>query len=153
MSILLPEKPLSRSVAAKGDFLRELCGRADCAGLGIDPGFIHERQALSDAQNVSFRREYFDPTTVDTPADLVVCRHTLEHIDAVGKFVRDVRRMIGDRADVGVFFETPDMRRVLEEGAYWDIYFEHCSYFTSGSHAAPVPESGFRCDQSLSRIR
>ena len=43
--------------------------------------------------------------------------------------------MIRDRSDVGIFFETPDVRRVLDEGAFWDIYFEHCSYFTLGSHA------------------
>ncbi len=43
---------------------------------------------------------------------------------------------------VGVFFETPDVRRVLGEGAFWDIYFEHCSYFTLGSHARLFRRAG-----------
>jgi hypothetical protein len=38
--------------------------------------------------------------------------------------------MIGERDDTAVFFETPDAKRVLAEGAFWDIYYEHCSYFS-----------------------
>ena len=34
------------------------------------------------------------------------------------------------------------MRRVLEEGAFWDIYYEHCSYFTLGSHARLFRRAG-----------
>ena len=32
-------------------------------------------------------------------------------------------------------FELPDSRRVFDEVAFWDIYYEHCSYFTPGSLA------------------
>jgi hypothetical protein len=34
-----------------------------------------------------------------------------------------------------VFFEVPDVIRVLRELAFWDIYYEHCSYFSPGSLA------------------
>ena len=46
-----------------------------------------------------------------------------------------VREAIGPREETVVFFELPDMTRVLEELAFWDIYYEHCSYFTAGSLA------------------
>merc|ERR1711969_211963 len=46
------------------------------------------------------------------------------------------------RDDVGIFFETPDVARVLDEGAFWDIYYEHCSYFTLGSHARLFRRNG-----------
>ncbi len=42
---------------------------------------------------------------------------------------------IGDRTDTVVLFELPDVRRVLEEVAFWDVYYEHCSYFSAGSLA------------------
>jgi hypothetical protein len=29
-----------------------------------------------------------------------------------------------------VFFQVPDFGRILRERAFWDIYYEHCSYFT-----------------------
>jgi len=44
----------------------------------------------------------------------------------------------GPPADALVLFEIPDVRRVLEEGAFWDIYYEHCSYFTLGSLACAL---------------
>jgi hypothetical protein len=32
-----------------------------------------------------------------------------------------------------LFVEVPDTMRILVEGAFWDVYYEHCSYFTLGS--------------------
>jgi hypothetical protein len=37
--------------------------------------------------------------------------------------------------DTIVFFEVPDVTRVLREVAFWDVYYEHCSYFSLGSLA------------------
>ena len=34
-----------------------------------------------------------------------------------------------------VCFELPDVRIVLEETRFWDVYYEHCSYFSAGSLA------------------
>jgi hypothetical protein len=53
----------------------------------------------------------------------------------VHHFVRTVRQSIGDRRDTIVVFEVPDILRVLRERAFWDIYYEHCSYFSLGSLA------------------
>ncbi len=90
-----------------------------------------------------FQREYFDPATIAEAPDFVVCRHTLEHVPEVGRLMADIARVIEGRGNVGIFFETPDVRRVLEEGAFWDIYYEHCSYFTLGSHARLFRRAGF----------
>ncbi|MCP4309352.1 MAG: methyltransferase domain-containing protein [bacterium] len=123
----------------KGDFLKELCTRTRARGVGIDPGFLANRVGSDD---VTFVRDYFRPEMVATTPDFVVCRHTLEHIAPVADFVEDVGRVVNGRDDVTVFFETPDAKRVLAEGAFWDIYFEHCSYFTMGSHARLFRQAG-----------
>ena len=127
----------------KGEFLQELAKQTGTLGLGIDPGFIPERLPGADGQEITFQREYFDPGTVNVSPNCVVCRHTLEHIPEVGKFMGDIAKIVGDDKDCKLFFETPDVRRVLEEGAFWDIYFEHCSYFTLGSHARAFRHAGF----------
>lgn len=119
----------------KGDFLQELNAQTETIGLGVDPGFIPERLPGAHGRPIEFQREYFDPATIATAPDFVVCRHTLEHIPAVGQFMADMTAAMKGRQDVGIFFETPDVARVLSEGAFWDIYYEHCSYFTLGSHA------------------
>ena len=68
---------------------------------------------------------------------------TLEHIPNVGEFIATVRRSIGDRPDTIVFFQIPNARYVLCDVAFWDIYYEHCSYFTKGSLARLFRQAGF----------
>ena len=126
----------------KGDFLQELARQTGTIGIGVDPGFIPERLPGANGHEIVFQREYFDPERIEVPPDFVVCRHTLEHIPEVGRFMHDIAEVIDGRSDVGIFFETPDVRRVLAEGAFWDIYFEHCSYFTLGSHARLFRRAG-----------
>ncbi len=126
----------------KGDFLLALCAKTGSHGVGIDPGFLPNRASPDGANGGVFRREYFTPENITEPPDFIVCRHTLEHIRPVAEFVDGIREIVGDRKDVDIFFETPDVRRVLAEGAFWDIYFEHCSYFTTGSHARLFRRAG-----------
>jgi hypothetical protein len=57
---------------------------------------------------------------------------TLEHIPNTFEFVSTVRRAVGELKPT-VFFQVPDMRRILTDVAFWDIYHEHCSYFTDES--------------------
>jgi hypothetical protein len=111
--------------------------------LGIDPGYIPERFRDDLDGRLTFRREYFDPARIAEPPDLVLCRHTLEHIPDVGAFVAAIHTLTAGRPDALVFFETPDALRILREGAFWDIYYEHCNYFTPGSHARLFRDRGF----------
>ncbi len=124
----------------KGDFLQELVRQTGARGLGIDPGFIPERLPGADGQQIDFIRAYLQPDQITEPPDYVICRHTLEHIPEVGAFMVDIAQIAGP--DAGIFFETPDVARVLDEGAFWDIYYEHCSYFTLGSHARAFRAAG-----------
>lgn len=127
----------------KGEFLVGLCERSGCAGIGVDPGYRPERTRSSAAGRMQFIRDFYGPKYAHLQADFVCCRHTLEHIAPVHEFVRLVRETIGERRHVNVFFELPDMERVLQQGAFWDIYYEHCSYFTRGSLARLFRSTGF----------
>ena len=127
----------------KGEYLVGLCERSGCGGIGLDPGYRPERTRSSAADRITFIRDFYGPKYAHLQADYVCCRHTLEHIAPVHEFVRLVRATIGDRRHVNVFFELPDMERVLQQGAFWDIYYEHCSYFTRGSLARLFRSTGF----------
>lgn len=118
----------------KGDFLRELVSLTGTKAMGIDPGFIDNRDG-PQLDDVAFLQADFDPADVTRDPDFVVCRHTLEHIQEVGAFIADIASLCNRGRDVTTFFETPDVKRVLEDGAFWDIYYEHCSYFSQGTHA------------------
>jgi ubiquinone/menaquinone biosynthesis C-methylase UbiE len=126
----------------KGDFLVQVCELGSNSGVGIDPSYVPGRQDSATGR-VRFVQDFYSERYADVRGDLVMCRHTLEHIGDVREFVQRVRRTVGDRNGTIVFFEVPDVQRVLREQAFWDIYYEHCSYFSLGSLARLFRTCGF----------
>jgi len=48
-----------------------------------------------------------------------------------------------------VLFEAPAAERILAEGAYWDVFYEHCNYFTQHSLSDAFRRAGLdvkRCE-------
>ncbi len=127
----------------KGEFLVDMVEEGAGHGIGIDPGVHPERIDTELADRLTWVPGFFPRDWPDLDADAVICRHTLEHIAPVGEFMRQVRTAIGDRTDTVVLFELPDVLRVLKEGAFWDVYYEHCSYFSAGSLARLFRATGF----------
>jgi len=130
----------------KGEFLALMCQLGDNKGIGIDPAYVPERNPDGAASRIEFIQDFYSEEYAHLQADVICCRHTLEHIAPTRQFMQTLRRAIGDKRDILVFFEVPDVMRVLREGAFWDIYYEHCSYFTAGSLARLFRASGFEID-------
>ena len=139
----LRNKEILEIGCGKGEFLVLLCELGGNRGIGIDPSYIPERMHSEAASRLTFIKDFYSEKYSHLKADFVVCRHTLEHIQPTADFVRMVRCSIGDRKNTIVFFEVPDVSRVLTEQAFWDIYYEHCSYFTLGSLARLFRSCGF----------
>jgi SAM-dependent methyltransferase len=127
----------------KGEFLVLLCEMGQNRGIGIDPGYVEERTRSEAASRIKFIRDFYSEKYAYLTADFMACRHTLEHIQPTREFVRMVRGAIGTRSDTIIFFEVPDVSRILKEQAFWDIYYEHCSYFSLGSLARLFRSCGF----------
>lgn len=127
----------------KGDFLVRLAERTGASGTGIDPAFRPERISSPAAGRLAFLAETYGPQHAGIKADLVCCRHTLEHIQDVQGFLALLRRTIGEQLSTRIFFEVPDTTRILREAAFWDVYYEHCNYFTAGSLARLFRRTGF----------
>jgi len=127
----------------KGEFLRLLCSYSNGLGVGLDPAYVPGRLAGEGLERLEYRRERFDERFDASGIDFVCCRHTLEHIGPTGSFVGLLRETLGPRLEVPVFFEVPDALRILRSGAFWDLYYEHCSYFSAGSLARLFRAQGF----------
>lgn len=127
----------------KGEFLATVCRLGDNEGIGLDPAVAPQRLSADDRARCTFVPELYTREHGSFDADVVVCRHTLEHIEPVAEFVRIVHDAFADRPGTPVLFELPDVGRVLDEVAYWDLYYEHCSYFTPGSLARLFRREGF----------
>lgn len=117
----------------KGDFLQIICKLGNNKGIGIDPAYVPGR--LEENPNLRFIREFYSESHGDLPADVIVCRHTMEHIYDNDTFVRTIRQAIKNNPDVIVLIEVPSIVRILKINAFWDIFYEHCSYFSPGSLA------------------
>lgn len=119
----------------QGEFLALLSELGANQGIGFDPEFVPGRGTIPAGIDAEVRREAFIDATDSPQADFVCCKMTLEHIDEVGPFVRNLRRTLVQRPTSGAYVLVPESLRILRDCAFEDIYYEHCSYFTPGSLA------------------
>lgn len=127
----------------KGEFLELMCRLGGNRGVGIDPAADPARLSPQGRAAIELIPERYSERHHGVAADVFVCRHTLEHVDETLAFMASVRRHVGERAGALVVFELPDVARILSEGAFWDIYYEHCSYFSAGSLGRLFQRTGF----------
>lgn len=126
----------------KGEFLSLLCELGKNRGVGYDPSFVPSRRVAGNAE-IEFKREFFGPDTLQPAPDLVCCKMTLEHIQATGRFAETLRRIVSPERGTIVLIQVPDVRRILAEAAFWDVYYEHCSYFSPSSLSRLLSDAGF----------
>ncbi len=127
----------------KGEFLALLCELGVGRGIGFDPAFLEDRLQSSARDRLTFVTELYSEKHANVEADFICCKMTLEHIHDTARLVKAVRRAIGNRG-TRTFFQVPNARYVLRDLAFWDVYYEHCSYFSAGSLARLFRSCGFR---------
>jgi hypothetical protein len=128
--------------AGKGEFLIDMCEAGVGRAVAVDPALLDERVDQAYADRITLIKEHYSERHGQLSADAIVCRHTLEHIGPTLDFVNIVTRSLAGHPQTPVLFELPDVGRVLRECAFWDIYYEHCSYFTPGSLARLYRNAG-----------
>lgn len=117
----------------KGDFLNLICSLGDNSGTGYDPAYVADRSKVERADNVTILNKEFPTDRVKIPADFIICKMTLEHIPETADFLEGIRKSITPDKGTKLFFQVPDSTPILAETRFWDIYHEHCSYFTRDS--------------------
>jgi len=124
--------------SGQGEFLQLMLDLGANSATGIDPAC-----RPVDAAGMKLVNSEFSPELADIGGDFLFCRHTLEHILQTGELLAQIHAYLGPDSGVPVCFEVPDFNRVLDECAFWDIYYEHCSYFTAESLAQLFRRHGF----------
>lgn len=127
----------------QGEFLKMLCEIGKNSGMGFDPAYNTEWNEDLEKYQVSIKKDFFSEKYANIQCDFLCCRMTLEHIYEAADFIRTVKKTIRNKPDTIVFFQVPDVIRILNDQVFWDIYYEHCSYFSPGSLAQLFRNNGF----------
>jgi 2-polyprenyl-3-methyl-5-hydroxy-6-metoxy-1,4-benzoquinol methylase len=112
----------------QGEFVALLAELGDNRGYGFDQVVREE----GSTGRVTMVKDLYGPRYSDLNPDFVCCKMTLEHVHDTAAFVRGIRATLGDQSRSLVFFMIPEITRILDLRAFWDIYYEHCSYFSPG---------------------
>ena len=139
----LHDKDVLEIGCGKGEFIALLAELGNNRGVGFDPGYREERTSDALSGRLTFVKDFYSDRYSGYRADFVCCKMTLEHIHPASQFIATVRRAIGDRHDTVVFFQIPEVMRIVRDCAFEDIYYEHCSYFSAGSIARLFRRNGF----------
>jgi cyclopropane fatty-acyl-phospholipid synthase-like methyltransferase len=126
----------------KGDFLRLLCREAKAAGVGYDTSF--EPGAEPHGEHLQFHARYVSAADVSQPFDAVICRHVVEHVSEIGAFLTEMAAIARAAGDPVVVLETPRFEWIVEHTCLWDVFYEHCNYFSMPTLAYLCRKVGFR---------
>jgi SAM-dependent methyltransferase len=131
----------------QGEFLHLLCREGGNSGLGFDPAVDERREDVvrERADNVRLVADFFSDQSIGAlKADFLCSKMTLEHIPAVDRFVSIIEQVARQSAPgMRLFLQIPESERILTEPAFWDIYYEHCNYFTEGVLRSLFARHGF----------
>ncbi len=136
----LANKTLLEIGCGKGDFINLLNESAGGKGIGVDPAYVDGRL---NNPNLTFYKELYSAKHGKLGADFICCRHTLEHIFHTEEFLINIRDSLVSEKKPVVFLEVPQISQILKTHAFWDIYYEHCSYFSAGSLGRLFRRTGY----------
>ena len=106
----------------KGSFF-EIMQQDGINCIGFDPTY--------EGDNPSIIKDYFTDENSDINADVIIMRHTLEHIPNPFAFIHSIAKANNYRGKL--FIEVPTFDWIYDKKAFWDIFYEHCNYFTEQS--------------------
>ena len=126
----------------RGDFLRIICERGNNLGVSIGPSY-QPVPGEDISPNLRFIKDYYTTKYCKVPADIIICRHVLEHFWGPRELITTARKAAGNRRDLVVCFEVPNGDFILRNRALWEFHYQHVSYFTQCSLIKLFTECGF----------
>lgn len=136
------EKTIVEVGCGKADFLKRIFQINDkVIGYGFDPSYVGPDE-LFDGR-LKFVKDFYDEKYENIIPDIIICRHVIEHVPTPVTLLSSIRRAIKDSKNAKIFFETPCIEWIFKNQIVWDIFYEHCSYFSSTSIKRVFQVSGY----------
>jgi hypothetical protein len=103
----------------KGFFLDRLL-HAGFDATGFDPAY--------EGDNPRIIKDYFNISYRSINADVIILRHILEHVQKPFDFLHTIAKLNGYKGKI--YIEVPSFDWIVRKKAFWDIFYEHCNYFS-----------------------
>jgi hypothetical protein len=138
--------------SGKGEFLKLMSSIGVNRGIGFDPTYIPSDDE-GTLERITFIKEFYSEKHASFHADLICCRHVLEHIDNPREFMSKVQGGVGNNRETILYFEVPNAQFTFCKPSFWDLIYEHHSYFTPKSLGFLFETSGFQIIDLKTRFR
>jgi SAM-dependent methyltransferase len=134
----------------KGNFLVKLAQKSNSFGYGFDPSYVGNDEELGG--RVKFVKAFYDEKCTDYEADIIICRHVIEHIEDPIFLLNNIKKALKNTSNAIVFFETPCSEWILDNKIIYDFFYEHCSYFNKKSIIKTFEIAGFEIIDVIHRF-
>lgn len=130
----------------KGFFLKKLVEDPQYGniGIGFDPSYEGPQEDFDG--RLTFIKSYFGPEHAGIAADVVICRHVIEHVPDPIPFLTAISQVLIDSPSSKLFVETPCVEWILRQKNLFDFCYEHCSYFSQDSLAFALEAAGLQVE-------
>jgi hypothetical protein len=109
--------------AGSGLFLKEItAGRK----IAIEPS----AEAGQIPKDIEVLNEYFERDKFRIASQLVILRQVLEHVPKPLAFLTAIIESFGFDGNMRLYIEVPNSRPTFSQARFYDIYYEHCNYFS-----------------------
>ena len=127
----------------KGAFIKMLVEpeRYNNTGNGFDPSYLGPLEQYDG--RLKFHKKFYDSSAALIDADVVVCRHVIEHVESPMQLLLSVHSALSNNQGAKVYFETPCVEWIFKNHVMWDLFYEHCSLFSASSLRIAFQRAGF----------
>lgn len=131
----------------KSNFLSLLCELGNNNGVSFDPTQTINREEKHTADRIKIIPDFYSEKYSEYKPDFIFSWHVLEHINDPKAMLTTIRRAVGDREEAALFFSVPNALHNFRSLLFWDIIYEHLSYFTKTSLSYIFRTCGFRVNE------
>jgi len=108
--------------------------------IGVDPVIKIDKQF----KKIKTIKKFFDKRTIkeylDNNSDIIVCGHTLEHVENVDQFIKDTLSISNNKTKI--FFQFPSAETLIKNNSFDQLHHQHLNLFSLKSFKLLLERNG-----------
>ncbi|MDR1871597.1 MAG: methyltransferase domain-containing protein [Deltaproteobacteria bacterium] len=131
----------------KGFYINTLAEKLKgCSLYGFDTSY--EGVLNIPDKNIRFVKSYYPSNDIEIKPDTIINRQVFEHITDPISFLKSFRNSLD--LNSYLYIEVPDFDWIVNNNSIFDIYYEHCAYWSKFSLTNALRLTGFNVESIIS---